>query len=99
MRNIQSFARRLAVAAVLCAFAAPLLAPTPAAAWWQRGWGWHAGWGWHPGWGYWHGCCWGPRVVIGVAPQIIAVPPPVVVGRVWVPGYWAGGIWVGGYWR
>jgi hypothetical protein len=82
------------VAAALAAFSAPLLTPTPAAAWEHHGgWGWHGGYGWHRGWGYgWHpGCCWGPGVVVGVA-------PPVVVGRVWVPPHWNGPYWVAGHW-
>ncbi len=103
MNRIFTHGRIGIMIAALAAFSAPLLTPTPAAAWWHHGWapgwrggyGWHAGYGWHPGWGYgWRGCCWGPHVVIGVAPPLVApplvAPPPVVAGRVWVGGHWSG---------
>ena len=95
MNRILARARFGIVAAVLAASAVPLLTPTPAAAWWRRGWG----YGWHPGWGYgWRrGCCWGPGVVVG-APPVVYAPPPVVVGRVWIRPHWNGPYWVPGHW-
>ena len=72
------------IAAALVGFAIPMLTPTPAAAWWARGWrhpgwhaGWHPGWGWRPGWGY----------------------GPVIVHRVWIPPHWQGPYRVPGHWR
>ena len=101
MRNISSRARVATCAAIIAAFSVSMLTPTPAAAWWAR-----PGWGWHAGWHYgWRGCCWGPRVAVGIAPPVIAVSPPVVyappfVGpsRVWVPAHWDGPDRVPGHW-
>ena len=70
MQKIFARGRTWIMAATLAASALPLLAPTPAAAWWyHRGWGWHHAWGWRP-------CCWRPGVVVGVAPPVVVVPPP-----------------------
>jgi hypothetical protein len=76
---------RIAIcAAAIAAFSVTALKPTPAEAWWAH-WGWHAGWGY----GWRGGCCWGPRVAVGVAPPVVVVRPPVVYARppvgVWVP--------------
>jgi hypothetical protein len=97
---MQKFVSRLRigiVAAAVAAFALPMLAPTPAAAWGYHrgGYRWHAGYGWHRGWGYgWHrGCCWGPGVVVGVAPPVVVVPGPV-----WIRPHWNGPYWVPGHW-
>jgi len=105
MRNISSRVRNAICAATIAAFSATLLMPTPAAAWGSRpGWGWHPGWyaGWHYGW---RGCCWGPRIAVGIAPPVVAVSPPVVYapvpvapGRVWVRAHWDGPYWVRGHW-
>jgi hypothetical protein len=93
MRNNSSRVRVAICTAVIAAFSVSMLMPTPAAAWWSRpGWGWHGGWhaGWHHGW---RGCCWGPRVAIGIAPPVVAFAPPVIYapgvvvpGPAWVPG-------------
>ncbi len=103
MRNVFSRARIAICAATIAAFSVSMMTPTPAEAWWSRpGWGWHAGW--HHGW---RGCCWGPRIAVGIAPVGIApvgiaVSPPVVYapppGRVWVPPHWDGPSWVPGHW-
>jgi hypothetical protein len=94
MRNIFSPMRVAIGAAAIVAFAVTMSLPTPASAGWYRsGWGWHPGW--HHGWHYgWRGCCWGPRVVVGLAPPVVAVPAPVVYGprpvapgQVWIPPY------------
>ncbi len=80
MQGTMSRGRLVVMTAVLTAFSASVLAPTPAAAWWRHGWGWHHGWGypgWHPGWRWHAGWGWGPPVV-GVAPRVVVVPPPVV---------------------
>ena len=82
-------------------FSVTMLTPTPASAWWSR-----PGWGWHPGWSHgWRGCCWGPRLAIGIGPPVVAVSPPVVYapplvvpGRAWVPAHWYGPNWVPGHW-
>ena len=75
---------------------------------WHGGGVWRGGWG-RPGWGYGYGwrpgCCWGPRAVV-VAPPLGYYgygsghygygygPRPVVVRRVWGPGYRGGpGTW------
>jgi hypothetical protein len=98
MVKIFSRARVAIGAAAIAAFSMTVSLPTPASAGWYRpGWGWHAGWhpGWRYGWHYgWRGCCWGPRVVVGVAPPVVAVPPPVVYGPgpvapgpAWAPPY------------
>ena len=95
MRNFFSRTRVVLGAAAIAAFSMTLLTPKPAAAWWD-----------HPGWHYgWRGCCWGPRVVVGVVPSVVAVPPPAVYapppigpGRVWIPPHWNGGYWVPGHW-
>jgi hypothetical protein len=99
----KSFSRvRVAIgAAAIAAFSMTTLMPTPASARWYQ-----PGWGWHPGWHYgWRGCCWGPRVVVGIAPPVVAVAPPVVYapppvgpGRVWIPPHWDGPHWVRGHW-
>jgi len=74
MRKISSRARVAIGAAAIAAFSATTLMPSPASArWYHPGWGWHAGW--HHGW---RGCCWGPGVVVGVAPPVVAVSPPVI---------------------
>jgi hypothetical protein len=98
MRQVLTRCRIDLIVAAVAAFSAPLLAPTPAAAWWyHRGYGWNPGWrvgGWRrPGWGYGR-----------PAPSSVWLPrssthPPVVVHGVWVPGYWHGGHWVAGGWR
>lgn len=94
MQKISSCLRTVLCAAVLATFSSVALMPTPASAAWY-----HHGWGWHPGWHYgWHGCCWGPHVVVGVVPPVVYAPPPVVVGRVWVPPHWNGPYWVLGHW-
>jgi len=101
MRNISSRVRVAIYAAMIAAFSVSMLTPTPALAWWDRpGWGWHHGW--HHGW---RGCCWGPRVIVGIAPPVIAVSPPVVYaplpvrpGRVWIRAPWDGAIRVPGHW-
>lgn len=98
--------KRLALGGVMAAaLAAPLLAPTPAEAWWRGGWGWHAGygWGWHPGWGWgWHPWGWGGGVVVA-APPVVVAPPPVAYAPPppyrWIPGYYAAnGRWVPPHW-
>ena len=99
MKTMLSRARIGLVAAAMVAFAIPALTPSPAAAWWyHRGWGWHTGgYGWHPGWYGWHrGCCWGPGVVVGVAPPVVAALP--VFQRAWIPAHWNGPYWVPGHW-
>lgn len=101
MRNIFSRARVAICAASIAAFSMSMLVSTPASAWWG-----HPGWGWHHGWHHgWRGCCWGPRIAIGIAPPVVAVappvvyaPPPVVAARVWVPPHWDGPNWVPGHW-
>jgi len=98
MRNIFSRTRVVLGAAVIAAFSMTMLTPKPAAAWWGHP-------GWHPGWHYgWRGCCWGPRIVVSVAPPVVAVAPPVVYaplpvgpGRVWIPAHWNGPYWVSGH--
>ncbi len=101
MRNIFSRTRIVLGAAAIAAFSMTLLTPKPAAAWWN-----------HPGWHHgWRGCCWGPRVVVGVPPVVIGVPPvvvggppvvyappPVYPGRVWIRPHWNGPYWVHGHW-
>jgi hypothetical protein len=93
---------RIAISAVaIAAVSVTTLMPTPASA---RGY--HPGWGWYPGWHYgWVGCCWGPRVVVGIVPPVVSVAPPVVYeppvvgpGRVWIPPHWNGPYWVPGHW-
>jgi hypothetical protein len=101
MTKISSRVRVAVCAAAIAAFSTTMLTPAPASASWYR-----PGWGWHSGWHYgWRGCCWGPRVVFGVVPPVVAVPPPVVYapppvvpGRVWVPPHWNGPYWVPGHW-
>ena len=101
MRKISSRLRVALCAAAVAAFSITTLTPTPASAGWYQ-----PAWGWHPGWHYgWRGCCSRPRVVVGVAPRVVAVPPPVVyaplpVGprRVWIPPHWNGPYWVPGHW-
>jgi hypothetical protein len=73
MRKISSRMRIAIGAAAIAAFSLTTLVPTPASARWYPGWGWHGGW--HYGW---RGCCWGPGIVVGIAPPVVAVAPPVV---------------------
>jgi len=90
MRKIVSRLRAAIGAAAIVAFSVTMATPTPALAWWG-----HPGWGWHAGWHYhWHGCCWGPRVVVGVAPPVAAAPPAVVYAPPPVPSHWNGAYWV-----
>ena len=95
MRHIFSRMRVVLGAAAIAAFSMTLLTPKPAAAWWD-----------HPGWHYgWRGCCWGPRLFVGVAPPVVVVSPPVIYapaqvgpGRVWIRAHWNGPYWVPGHW-
>jgi hypothetical protein len=81
--------RIIAGAALAAAVSVPLLAPSPAEAWWHGGWGWHAGWGWG----------WGPRVVVGVPPVVVGAPVAPGYYYHWVPGYYAvNGVWVPPHW-
>jgi hypothetical protein len=75
MRKISSRMRIAIGAAAIAAFSVTTLMPSPASARWY-----HPGWGWHGGWHYgWRGCCWGPGVVVGIAPPVVVgVAPPVV---------------------
>ena len=101
MRTIASRVRAALCAAAVAGFSVTMLTPTPAAARWYQ-----PGWGRHPGWHYgWRGCCWGPRVVVGIAPPVAAVAPSAAYGplpagpvRVWIPPHWNGPYWVPGHW-
>ena len=91
------FKRFVLGGALAAAFAAPLLAPSAADAWWARpGYGWHGGygWGWHGGWGWRGGVFIGaPAVVVG--PRVAYAPPPYR----WLPGHYTPyGAWVPPHW-
>jgi hypothetical protein len=89
------------------ALALPLLAASPAQAYWHGGWGVHVGggwgggyrpgWGYHPGWGYgWHpgwGYGWRGGVYVGIPP---VAPYPYGYAYPyrpyrWIPGYYGPG--------
>lgn len=85
--------RWVGVAAAVAAVSLPLLAPTPAHAWWRGGWG--------PGFYV------GFPVPYVVAPPVVYGPPPVAYAPpqmayaprpAWIPGHWQGGYWVPGHW-
>lgn len=102
MRSILAQAQIGIVSVRAAAFSLPLLAPVPAAAWgYHHGWRWRAGNGWHPDWAYsWHqGCCYGPGSILGVRRSVIYLPPPIVMGPVWVKPYWHRSYWIPGHWR
>ncbi len=92
------FVKKMTIGGLLAAcVAGPLLAPSPAQAWWARpgwGWGWHGGWGWRGG------------VFIG-GPAFVAAPPVVVAPPVayapapyrFIPGHYdPWGRWVPPHW-
>ncbi len=90
------FLKRLALGSALAAtLATPLLAPSPAQAWWARpGYGWHAGYGLHYGWGWHAGWGWRGGVFVG-APAVVVGPPVAYAPYRWAPGYYTRyGVWV-----
>ncbi len=91
------FRRLVFGGAVVAALAAPVLAPSPAQAWWSRpGWGGYGGWnhGWRGGWG-WHGG-WGWRGGVFIGGPAVVVGPPVGYAPLrWIPGHYTRyGAWV-----
>ena len=83
----RSFARSkrfLASAALCVAFAASLLLPNNAEAWWGPGWGWRGGWGWHGGF-----VVGVPSVAVGIPAYAPAYPYPYYgPGYRWVPAHY-----------
>jgi len=63
---------------------AVVVAPRPAHAWWQHGWG--------------IGVYVAPVVV--APPPVYYAPPPYYPApvRAWIPAHWQGGYWVPGHW-
>ncbi|WP_064742268.1 hypothetical protein [Inquilinus limosus] len=102
--------RRAAILAVLgAALAVPLMASTPAEAWWRGGWGWHSGVSIGIGIPLGPRAYYAPPPVYYAPPPVYYAPPPVVYAPPPPPVVYAppprvvyaappARVWVPGYW-